>query len=63
MSSFLVFSVLNALPPRGNVGVWVYDHLQAEPPAQWATSLESFNAAATGEGRIVRDQRPFPDML
>jgi len=39
-------------PPRGNVGVWVYDHPTAEPPAQFAGIVADFNARATAPGRI-----------
>lgn len=40
------------LVPTAQVGVWVYDHPTAEPPAQFAGIVADFNARATAPGRI-----------
>merc|ERR1712166_80097 len=36
-----------AIPPRGNVGAWIYDHPQSYPEAQFAHVIKSFNLEAT----------------
>jgi hypothetical protein len=35
-----------AIPPRGNVGVWIYDHPQSCPEAQFADVIKAFNSEA-----------------
>jgi hypothetical protein len=35
-----------AIPPRGNASVWVYDHPQSSPEAQFDNIITSFNEDA-----------------